>query len=485
MSLHHRVHQPLVDRVRAYCTAYGLLEAGPLLVAVSGGADSLTLLHVLIALRDEFGVLLHVATFDHGLRGDESAADVRFVREIAAAWNVPVSDGAADVAALAKTWRVGIEAAARRARYAFLAQTAAAVSAKQIATGHQRDDQAETVLMHVLRGAGLAGLRGMLPRAPLPGAELTLVRPLLDISRAEIDDYVRGLGIRPRLDSTNANRAYTRNWFRHEVLPFLEGANPGVRAALVRTAQIAQEDYAALQATLPPLDIQADQVIFQKAVFLGLHKAQQRMLIRQVAGQLTPDVDIGFERTDQAIRLIGAGRGAALDLGGKLRLSVGGDTVLIARGMAYPEYCPWLPPGTSLEITGPGVYTLPGGEWSLIVETHATTGVLPSDPLSAVLSIPSGARLELRTPRRGDRFKPHGMAGHSQKLSDTLVNMKVPAEWRSQAPLLVVGSEPAWLVAPFRDGPRGRITESFANFREQQHWWRFYYQKVLDSGFNL
>jgi tRNA(Ile)-lysidine synthase len=474
-----------MDRVRAFCAAHDLLEAGPLLVAVSGGADSLTLLHVLMALRDDFGITLHVATFDHGLRGSESAADVQFVREITAAWGVPVIDGAADVAAQAKVWQVGIEAAARRARYAFLAQAAASVGATRIATGHHRDDQAETVLMHVLRGAGLAGLRGMLPKAPLPGTALTLVRPLLDISRAEIDEYVRGLGITPRVDSTNADRAYTRNWLRHEVLPLLERANPGVCAALARTALIAQEDYAALQATLPPLDIQADGVAWGRAAFLGLHRAQQRLLIRQAAGRLAPGLDISFERTDEAIRLIGAGRRTTLELGGGLRLSVRGEGVMLARAMGYPAGCPWLPPGTRLEIVGPGVYALPGGEWSLTVEAYSAGGALPSDPLSAVLAIPAGARLELCTPRRGDRFKPHGMSGHSQKLSDTLVNMKVRAGWRARVPLLVADGEPAWFVAPFRDGPRGRIAESFATYREDQRWWRFRYQKAPDSDFNL
>jgi tRNA(Ile)-lysidine synthetase-like protein len=209
------------------------------------------------------------------------------------------------------------------------------------------------------------------------------------------------------------------------------------------------------------------------------------MLIRQAAGQLTPGLDISFEQTDEAIRLIGTGRRAALDLGGGLRLSVMGEEVTLARAMAYPADCPWLPRGASLEIVGPGTYALPGGEWSLIVEGYAAAGALPSDPLSAVLSIPAGARLELRTLHRGDRFRPHGMAGHSQKLSDTLVNMKVRAGWRSRVPLLVVDDEPAWFVAPFRDGPRGRIAESFAAYCEQGRWWRFRYRKELDSGFNL
>src|SRR5438094_544939 len=129
----------LIDDVRAYCTKYQLFQPGPVVVAVSGGADSLTLLHVLLSLRDDLSLILNVATFDHQLRGEESAADCRFVCDIATSWDLPVMSGAANVPALAREWSIGLEAAARKARYAFLAGVANKLGSRPIALGHNQN----------------------------------------------------------------------------------------------------------------------------------------------------------------------------------------------------------------------------------------------------------------------------------------------------------------------------------------------------------
>ena len=173
-----------------------------IVVAVSGGVDSLTLLTILYELIPISGYFLHVATFDHGLRGDESTSDAAFVREYAESLRLSVSVGQADVASLAETEKISLETAARQARYTFLAETALEQDAAYIAVGHNRDDQVETVLMHLLRGSGLMGLRGMLPVAPLseshllPDAkaelfdaleDIQILRPLLCVTRPEIN----------------------------------------------------------------------------------------------------------------------------------------------------------------------------------------------------------------------------------------------------------------------------------------------------------
>jgi tRNA(Ile)-lysidine synthase len=474
----------LIQHVRAYCLTHHLFEPGPVVVAVSGGADSLTLLRVLLALREELGVALHVATFDHGIRGEESAADCRFVCEVARAWDVPVTAGAADVPALAREWSMGVETAARKARYSFLAEVARRIGARQIAVGHNRDDQAETVLMHVIRGAGLAGLRGMLPRAPLGGSNLIIVRPLLETPRAEIDAYLHDLGIQPRIDRTNADTAYIRNRLRHDVIPLLEMINPQVRQALARTGELAREDYDALQGCLSPLQAIGTGVAIGRAELLAMPPAQQRLLIRLAAQQLSPGLELSFEQTIAAVSLISAhSHGARMPLGADVWLKVTNDLVSLFDETSYPADCPWMEPGSSLIITQEGAFKLPGGGWQLKAKFLPNPSPMGDDPLSAQLAIPNSEKIEIRTRKAGDRFRPHGLGGYSQKLSDTLINMKSPARWRDRIPLLTVGGEISWFVAPLLDGPRPRIAESFAIRQDEQQpelrpIWRFSFLPV-------
>ncbi|MCC7207304.1 MAG: tRNA lysidine(34) synthetase TilS [Anaerolineae bacterium] len=461
----------LPERVRDFCALHRLFAPGVVVVAVSGGADSVALLHILLQLQDEFAIRLHVATLDHGLRGPDGAADVNFVRDLAAAWGVPVTAGAADVRRLANEAKLGIEAAARRARYAFLARVAAEQGAWRIATGHQRDDQAETVLMHVLRGAGLAGLRGMLPLTHWPAvdpdgdvSDRMLVRPLLDVTRAEIDDYVRGLGIRPRRDATNADPSYTRNRIRREIMPALARLNPDAPGALNRLAAHARDEYAALLATLPAPSPREGGLAFPLGVLPGLEHARARTAIRLAAQALAPGGEFSFERIEAARVFLAADRRGVIELGGGVRFEVGGDHALVYDPARYPPGAPWLPAGAQLAIDGPGEYALPRSNWRLQITVHA--GDPPHDPLSARLAIPRGAQVMLRTPQPGDRMRPRGLRGRSRKLSDVLIDMRVRAAWRHRLPVLDIDGEAAWLVAPLADGPRGRVAEPFSGMGE-------------------
>ncbi len=231
----------LFQAVRDTIERHSLLEPGDsLVVGVSGGADSLCLLHLLARLRAEFDLALHVAHLNHQLRGERAAADAEFVRRTAVEWGVPVTVSSTDVAILAHERGVGVEEAARQARYAFLAGLAGDTGAGAIAVGHNADDQAETVLMHLLRGAGPAGLRGMSPRLALAGlapdlpsaAHVTLIRPLLEARRPAIEAYCREYRLQPRFDHSNLDTTLFRNRLRHEVLPVLEAVAPGVGGRL-------------------------------------------------------------------------------------------------------------------------------------------------------------------------------------------------------------------------------------------------------------
>src|SRR5690242_14200760 len=216
-----------------------------LVVAVSGGADSLCLLGALLALRERGHRLapgeIVVAHFDHGLRGDESREDANFVRQLATELGILCVTGHPD-ASYSTDLRVSIEDWARRARYAFLRRVAAEHEAERIVTGHTRDDQAETILLHWLRGSGLAGLRGM---APLRG---DIARPLLDVTHAQTVAYCAAMGWQPREDSSNADPRFLRNRIRHELLPLLATYNPGIRDLLVRNGELLADDEAYLEA---------------------------------------------------------------------------------------------------------------------------------------------------------------------------------------------------------------------------------------------
>jgi len=220
--------------VKLYSEAYGMLPAGTrVLCAVSGGADSVALLHVLCSLPELTVLCAH---FNHCLRGEESDRDEQFVEELCKKLGVPCFTGRSDVAAYAAAEGLGIEIAARRLRYAFLQETAEAQSCGRIATAHNADDNAETLLMHLLRGSGLKGLCG------IPPVRGNIVRPLLNVPRSEIEEYLTEHALPHVEDSSNESDAYTRNRIRHQVMPLLRVMNGNVSGAFGAAAELLRED---------------------------------------------------------------------------------------------------------------------------------------------------------------------------------------------------------------------------------------------------
>ncbi len=221
----------ILSRVAKEIRDKRLFSAGStVLAAISGGADSMALLSVLYGIRKDLGICLHVAHFEHGIRGEASREDAHFVKIQCDLREVPCHIGHGDVPRLAHQWKCSLEDAARRARYAFLEDTAERIGACRIALAHQMEDQAETLLLHLVRGCGLDGLAGM---RPLSGIR---ARPLLGVSRQEIVDYLTEAGIPWREDATNQDTVHTRNFIRQEVFPLLRRLNPRVAQAMCRTA---------------------------------------------------------------------------------------------------------------------------------------------------------------------------------------------------------------------------------------------------------
>ena len=313
-----------------------LLQPGALagtravIVAVSGGGDSVALLHLLLGLRGRLGLTLHVASLDHCLRGAAGQDDLAFVRELAAQWGLPGTFRAVDVPALARAWRIGIEAAARRARYDFLAIVALQQASNAVLVAHHRDDQAETVLLHIARGSGLRGLRGMSAQSTVPGhADIRLLRPLLQVARADIEAYCAAHSLPFRHDASNDDSRFQRNFLRREVMPPLKQINPQIALALARLAESAAVDDDWLEAqfvaqVLPQVDISPQRWTVPKSDFAALDRALRRRLLRAAVAALSNrQAGLSYDRTVELDAWAPSARvGAQRDIGAGLRLRI-------------------------------------------------------------------------------------------------------------------------------------------------------------------
>lgn len=282
----------IVDKAREIINRYGMLSRNDkVVIAVSGGADSVCLLYILYSLRDELGISIHIAHLNHMLRGKESDKDMEFVKELAGRLSMPISTDCVDILSYSKEKQSSIEECARDIRYDFLVKVAKMSNANKIAVGHTKDDQAETVLMRLLRGSGARGLCGIPAVRSIQG--ITLIRPLLGIWRKEIEAYLKENKIPYRCDSSNQTEAYFRNRLRLELLPILEkGYNPNIKEVLVNMAENLFNDYeyineAAKNKFAPCVDTGIpDRVSIDIKKFSNYHIAIQKQLIRLAIARL-------------------------------------------------------------------------------------------------------------------------------------------------------------------------------------------------------
>jgi tRNA(Ile)-lysidine synthase len=337
------MQQSLDQRVLGFIEEHHLQSAGQtLLVAVSGGQDSVCLLHLLHHLQPELGIKLHVAHLDHQLRGKESAGDARYVARLAKSLGIPATIEKRDVAAYQKEHGLSLEEAAREVRYNFLAETAAAVGAAAVAVGHTLDDHVETILLHLVRGTGTRGLRGLQPvtKRRVSGKELKIVRPLLTVRRAETGAYCTSFQLQPRQDASNLSLEPLRNRVRLELLPLLQNYNSGILEALQRTAQIAGDDIAHLEKEAarywPKVaDKQGDVIVLDKKALLKLPVSVQRYLLRQAietaAGNLK---DIEARHIEEMVQTLDKPAGKQISLPYGLVFAVDYDRYLLAKDIS-------------------------------------------------------------------------------------------------------------------------------------------------------
>lgn len=457
-----RVHARLADDCQ-------LLPHLPVLVGVSGGPDSLCLADLL----DLLGYQVVVAHLDHGLRA-ASAQDAVFVSDFAAVHGMRFTGARVDVGAYAAQAHLSLEEAARKARYRFLFDQAARFQAQAVAVAHTADDQVETVLMHLLRGAGLSGLKGMLFRSAGRewGSALPLVRPLLDAWREEVLDYCRERGLEPRFDESNEDASFHRNRIRHQLLPNLQTYNPRIKAVLWRTAQTLSADHAALESVLTQAETACAMqkmpgyISFTHQAFTRLPVSQQRSLLRGAIAHLLPNLrDVDFNAVERGLQFVHTPTATRqVDLVKGLYLLVEGERLFLARRgeLILDDDWPWLPAGQSLALPVPGQVVLPGG-WLLRAELRPAPA-LDSPELQGgdgwqcwldAETLPGP--LVVRASQPGERFQPLGMHGHSLRLSDYWVNKKLSRRARSTWPLVWSGNHAAWIPG-FQPGHLFRVT---------------------------
>ena len=454
----------LEQRVINFVQQHKLLSNGDkLVVAVSGGADSVCLLHILVQLRAKLGLKLHVAHLNHQLRGAESDSDTRYVSDLAHKLGVPATIEERDVAAYHANKGGSLEEAAREVRYSFLSQVANKVNASKVAVGHNRDDHVETILMHILRGAGTAGLCGLQPSSALPGEsgiQLEIVRPLLEITRQETLDYCQRYNLAPRSDSSNTSFSFLRNRVRLELLPVLRSYNPSIDKALLRLADIAGDDISFIEeqasSLWKSLTKEEDEAIYldiNKTV--ALPRAIQRQVFRKAVKQLRGNIkDIEADHIEAMVDFLSKPAGKRLCLPDGLTLSTEYGRLILASDQA--SLCP-LPPikGVS-NIKVPGETDLPGWRIKTDIMQEAIgedNGLVASLDANKV-----GKKLTVRKRRPGDRFQPLGMS-QTKKLQDFMVDSRIPGSWRDRVPLLCSGEQILWVVG-WRIDDRFKITDN-------------------------
>ena len=426
----------------------------PVGVAVSGGADSVCLLHVLLEVGPRWDLRPLVLHLNHGLRGEESDRDEEFVREMAARAGLPI---------LVESWErrdagsCNLEEAARDARLAFFEKALATGAVERVALGHTRGDQAETVLFRFLRGAGTAGLAGI-----RPATSTGIVRPLVEIDRDEIEQFLRGRGIAWREDSTNLSPEFARNRIRHHLLPQLaRDWNPAIRETLANTADWARAEEAYWEAEIDRLAAGAlresgGAVVLRADALLALPLAVARRLARRAMERVKGDLrGIEFHHVEALLELAAGGQGhgrlqaPGLDIFRSfewLRVSPPGVATLENRNYRFPA-------------TIPGRVELPGPGSAILLELIETTGTIGSSEsvynkgVSGLDRESLSGPLEVRNWRPGDRLQPLGKAGE-EKIKTLFQEGRIPLWERRHWPVVVCGSSVVWTR---RFGPDARF----------------------------
>ncbi|BBI30674.1 tRNA lysidine(34) synthetase TilS [Cohnella abietis] len=427
--------------------------------AISGGPDSMALLHILRAMAEEEPFRIIVAHVNHQFRGAESDAEAAMVGRLAAEWGLPFESAELNVPAYILDTGMNTQSAAREKRYEFLKQVAHKHSCSYLLTGHHADDQAETVLMRVIRGTGVSGLAGIPARRK--DEQLELIRPLLRINKCELLDYCKRNGVPYAVDSSNVDRHYFRNAVRLDLLPLLEQYNPKLKESLVRLATMAaaDDDYMqdqTLQAFKEKVTPYGEGFRLERRWFRGLHIALQRRLIKLILNcSANPRQMLDFQHVEEILTALVREHPTTtqLDIGDGWVLKREYDEVYIGQG--FPSEV-----GFSYTITDTASEVLIEEAGQRVILEHlegfipyARSGLQEASFDAGQIKFP----IQIRSRMPGDLIQPYGLNG-TKKVQDMFIDAKVPRSRRDKIPILVDGDNRVLWIPGMRRSSHALVT---------------------------
>lgn len=432
-----------IENIKSAIWRYSMINRGDVvIVAVSGGADSVALLHVLRNMKSELGIELIAAHINHGIRGEDADQDALFVQELAARFGLASVVEKVDVPAFSRKIRAGLEETARKVRYEFLERVAKDSGAVRIAVAHTADDQAETVLLNIIRGAGLDGLSGM------PAVRGKIIRPLIEAFRTDVEAYLRENKIDWRTDITNLSPEYTRNRVRLQLIPMLETEfNPRVKDSLISLSRLARDEAEAAESATE-LEFRAaakeagqESVVLDAALLKNLPKALLRRCVRKAIEMVKGDLrDIEYMQVERIAENVVENEDFSLTLpSGVIYARLTEGELRIFRIVEPPKI------EVERELKLEGTTDVP--ELGVSFETRfIPANIRPEKASQAVLDPKSiTGKLTVRTWKPGDRIAPLGMAGH-KKLQDLFTDAKVPRRERGRIPIVADEAKIVWAV---------------------------------------
>ncbi|MCY4008548.1 MAG: tRNA lysidine(34) synthetase TilS [Anaerolineaceae bacterium] len=409
-------------------------------LAVSGGNDSLVLMHLCGRWREHWQTEFTVATLDHGIRGQAGERDLDHVIQLADEWGLTCVARSVDAKGMAARAKKNVEEMARKLRYEFLVDIAKEINAAAIFAAHHKNDQVETVLAQLIRGSGIHGMSGMREKRTIHERPLIhLIRPFLSFTRQQLLAYAAHYGIKPRPDETNQDLRYTRNRLRHHTIPHMKEFNPQIETAIFRTAAIAAEtaDYLLSQAAdfIDQHGISKKHSLqIPRQPFLAQHRTMQREILRLAHRRLQEHPSPYHLTLSMALEQIQTGKGEKRQpLSKNVQLRLGYKSFYVERLDFRHEVLwddqPFLPEHCQLALVFPGWQHIPHSHWAIELTHSSRVG-------GGQIVLPHHLELTLRTRQKGDHFAPHGMQGKRKSLKRWLIDRKIPRSLRYKLPLI-------------------------------------------------